>query len=123
MFDQLKGAMVFSNINLRSGYHQLWIKEDDIPKTAFRTRSGHYDFTILPFGLMNAPGVIMILMNEVFHDYLDKFTKYSLIIFLFTLDRWRSMTHTCAWYYSVCERTNCTGNCLNAHFINQRFTT
>ena len=72
LFDQMKGATVFSKIDLQSGYHQLWIKEDDVPKTAFKTRFGHYEFTILPFGLTNAPGVFMSLMNGVFHEYLDK---------------------------------------------------
>jgi hypothetical protein len=75
LFDQMKGAMVFSKIDLRSGYHQLWIKEEDIPKTAFKMRFGHYEFTVLPFGLTNAPGVFMSLMNGVFHEYLDKFVQ------------------------------------------------
>jgi len=67
--------MVFSKINLRSEYHQLWIKEDDIPKTSFKMRFGHYEFTILPFGPKNAPGVFMSLMNGVFCEYLDKFIQ------------------------------------------------
>jgi hypothetical protein len=75
LFDQMKGAMVFSKIDLRSRYHQLWIKEDDVPKTTFKMRFGHYEFTILPFGLTNAPGVFMSLMNGVFHEYLDKFVQ------------------------------------------------
>jgi hypothetical protein len=75
LFDQMKGAMVFSKIDLRSGYHQLRIKEDDVPKTTFKMRFGHYEFTVLPFGLTNAPGVFMSLMNGVFREYLDKFIQ------------------------------------------------
>jgi hypothetical protein len=58
---------------LRSSYHQLRVKEEDIPKTAFRTRYGHYEFLVMPFGLSNAPVVFMDLMKRVFHEYLDSF--------------------------------------------------
>jgi hypothetical protein len=75
LFDQMKGKKVFSKINLGLGYHQLQIKEDDVPKTAFKMRFGHYEFTVLLFGLTNTLGVFMSLMNEVFCEYLDKFVQ------------------------------------------------
>jgi hypothetical protein len=69
----MKGAPVFSKINLQSGYHQLRIKEGDIPKNSFRTWFGHYDFIVVPFGLTNEPTIFMSLMNSVFQKYLDHF--------------------------------------------------
>jgi hypothetical protein len=78
LFDYLKGAKIFSKIDLRSRYHQVRIKDEDINNTTFRTRYGHYEFTVVLFGLSNASVVFMCLMNGVFRVYLDKFV----IVFL-----------------------------------------
>ena len=73
LFDQLRGMRVYSKIDLRTGYHQFRVRETDIPKTAFRTWYGHFEFTMMPFGLMNAPMTFMNLMHRVFQPYLDRF--------------------------------------------------
>ncbi|GKD27748.1 putative reverse transcriptase domain-containing protein [Tanacetum coccineum] len=73
LFDQLQGSQFFSKIDLRTGYHQLRVHEDDIPKTAFRARYGHFEFTVMPFGLTNAPAIFMDVINRVCRPYLDKF--------------------------------------------------
>ena len=72
LFDQSRGARVYSKIDLRTGHHQLKVRETDIPKTAFRMRYGHYEFTVMPSGLMNALAAFMDLVHRVFQPYLDQ---------------------------------------------------
>ncbi|GJU40366.1 putative reverse transcriptase domain-containing protein [Tanacetum coccineum] len=73
LFDQLQGSSVYSKVDLRSGYHQLRVRKEEIPKTTFRTRYGHYEFQVMPFGSTNVPAVFMDLMNRVYKPYMDKF--------------------------------------------------
>ena len=73
LFDQLRGARVYSKVDLRTGYHQLRVRDTYIPKTVFRTRYRHFEFMVMPFGLTNAPTAFMDLMHRVLQSYLDQF--------------------------------------------------
>ena len=88
LFDQLRGARVYSKIDLCTGYHQLRVRDTDIPKTVFKTRYGHFKFTVMPFGLTNAPTAFMDLMHRVFHPYLDRFVAVFMDDILMHRDFW-----------------------------------
>jgi hypothetical protein len=110
-FDRLNGATHFSNIDLRSGYFQIRVREGDIPKTCIRTRYGSFESLVMLFGLTNAPSTFQALMNEVFRDYVDKFILVYLddvLIFSRSEEKHKQMSR---WCYSGCETRSCLQNC------------
>jgi hypothetical protein len=98
LFDQMRGARVFFKIDLISGYHQMKIRPSNIPKTTFPTQYGLYEFTVMSFGLTNAPAYFMNLMNKVFMEYLDKFVVVFIDDILIYSKDDGNMRNICDWY-------------------------
>ncbi|KAL1914578.1 uncharacterized protein VTP21DRAFT_8203 [Calcarisporiella thermophila] len=108
ILDRVQGARIFSKIDLRSGYHQIRIAANDVPKTAFRTRYGHFEFLVLPFGLTNAPVTFMTLMNDIFRQLLDSCVIFISTIFLFSARTHKNTRNTCdksSTYYGKTSST------------------
>ena len=94
MFDQLRGVRAYSKIDLRTGYHQLRVRETDIPKAAFRTRYGHFEFRVMPFGLTNALAAFMDLMHRIFQPSLDQFVVVFVDdILIYSQSEWEHEYH------------------------------
>ena len=94
LFDQLRGARVYSKIDLRTGYRQLRVRDTDIPKTAFRTRFAHFEFTVMPFGLRNVLAAFMDLMHRMFQPYLDQFVVVFVDdILIYSQSEWEHEYH------------------------------
>jgi hypothetical protein len=110
LFDQLVGAQVFSKIDLRYVCHQIMIRDEDIPKMAFTTRYGLYEYLVMSFGLMNVLAHFMYLMNFVFMLELDNLSWCSLTTFLYIQRLWKNMKNTSKLYFNINESTSFTPN-------------
>jgi len=120
LFDQLVGAKIFSKIDFHSGYHQIKIRAEDIPKIAFATRYGLYEYLVMSFGLTNAPAHYMYLMNSVFMPELDKFVVVFIDDILYIPKINKNMSSISASFSNDLESTSCTPNSVNVNFGSRR---
>ena len=121
LFEQLKGAQVFSKLDLCMGYHQIRIREQDIPKTTFRTSYGSYEYTVMSFGLVNAPPTFSRMMNFIFNAYTNDFVLVYLDDILFSPRTRKIMPSTCVWFLISSGNISSMPSSPSVNFGSMRF--
>ena len=118
IFDTIQGSKYFTKLDLRSGYNQVRVRDEDVAKTAINTPLGHYEFKVMGFGLCNAPATFQSLMNDVLRPYLRKFVVVFLDDILgFSVETGRNTLNTYAWYLKHFGNISCTANLLNVSLV------